>query len=167
MTAAPSPAPSAAPLPGPADHAAATRRRRPFGLIAIIVMQLLTMLVSGLVLALLVFALAAASRMVDGEATADWGSIYLALSPGDIALFVLTFVVNGICAVGLWRWQRWAWFLTMLQLGFFMLSDLYSYFTNSSVATYGWSMLLNVAMVFYLNQRDVQAVFLTKDERRL
>ena len=77
---------------------------------------------------------------------------------------VLIFVINGVCAIGLWRRQRWAWFLTMLQLGAFMISDLYSYFTNSPPETYAWSMLLNVFMVFYLNQRDVQAIFLTKTE---
>ena len=86
------------------------------------------------------------------------------LSPMDILQMVLTFVINGVCAVGLWRRQRWAWFLTMLQLGAFMISDLYSYFTNSPPETYAWSMLLNVFMVFYLNQRDVQAIFLTKNE---
>ena len=138
-------------------------RRRPFGLLAIIVIQVLTMLGSGFLLLLFVVGFAFATRMivVDGISPAafDWK-----LSPFDILLMVLTFVVNGVCAIGLWRRQRWAWFLTMLQLGAFMISDLYSYFTNSPAETYAWSMLLNVFMVFYLNQRDVQAIFLTKNE---
>ena len=96
----------------------------------------------------------------------DPASFHWQLSPMDILQMVLTFVVNGVCAVGLWRRQRWAWFLTMLQLGAFMISDLYSYFTNSPPETYAWSMLLNVFMVFYLNQREVQAIFLTKNERK-
>ena len=96
---------------------------------------------------------------------AELEQLDLKLTPVDIATLVLTLVVNAVCAVGLWRRQRWAWFLTMLQLGAFMVSDLYSYFTNSPPATYAWSMLLNVFMVFYLNQREVQAIFLSKDER--
>jgi hypothetical protein len=47
-----------------------------------------------------------------------------------------------------------------------MLGDLYSYFTGSPRESYAWSMLLNVGMVFYLNQRDVQALFLTKKEQQ-
>ena len=77
---------------------------------------------------------------------------------------VFAFVANGVCAVGLWWRKRWAWFLTMLQLGVFMISDLYSYFTDSPPETYAWSMLLNVFIVFYLNQREVQAIFLNKNE---
>jgi hypothetical protein len=46
-----------------------------------------------------------------------------------------------------------------------MLTDLYSHFTNSPPETYAWTMLLNVSMVFYLNQREVQAIFLSKEER--
>jgi uncharacterized membrane protein (DUF2068 family) len=133
-------------------------RRRPFGLNAIITIQLLTMLGSATVLTLVTFALVMAQRMGELE------HLDLKLTPVDVATLVLTLVVNGVCAVGLWRRQRWAWFLTMLQLGAFMVSDLYSYFTNSPPATYAWSMLLNVFMVFYLNQREVQAIFLSKDE---
>jgi uncharacterized membrane protein (DUF2068 family) len=153
-------------LPVTAGNPAGKRRRRPFGLLAIIVIQLLTMLVSGLLLLGLAAAVVLASTIADPQVVADLQSINLDLSPLDLVTLVLTFVVNGVCAVGLWRRQRWAWFLTMLQLGFFMLSDLYSYFTNSPLQTYAWSMVLNVAMVFYLNQREVQALFLTKDERQ-
>ena len=103
------------------------------------------------------------SRMITIE-DFDPASIQWQLSTVDVLLMALTFVVNGVCAVGLWQRRRWAWFLTMLQLGVFMLSDLYSYFTNSPPETYAWSMLLNIFMVFYLNQREVQAIFLSKQE---
>lgn len=138
-------------------------KRRPFGLLAIIVIQVLMMLGSGIVLLALGVGFVFATRMivVDGI---DPAAFQWALSPLDILTMVLTFLINGVCAIGLWRRQRWAWFLTMLQLGAFMISDLYSYFTNSPPETYAWSMLLNVFMVFYLNQRDVQAIFLTKNE---
>ena len=138
-------------------------RRRPFGLLAIIVIQILMMLGSGILLLIFGVGFVFATRMIVVEGI-NPAAFQWQLSPVDILTTVLTFVVNGVCAIGLWRRQRWAWFLTMLQLGAFMLSDLYSYFTNSPPETYAWSMLLNVFMVFYLNQRDVQAIFLTKNE---
>lgn len=140
-------------------------KRRPFGLSAIIVIQVMMMLGSGILLLLLGIGFVFATRLIDVEGL-DPAAFQWHLSPMDILQMVLTFVVNGVCAVGLWRRQRWAWFLTMLQLGAFMISDLYSYFTNSPPETYGWSMLLNVFMVFYLNQRDVQAIFLTRNEAK-
>jgi uncharacterized membrane protein (DUF2068 family) len=139
-------------------------RRRPFGLWAIITIQLLTMLGSGLVLLVLGATVVFAEQLVTAEGI-DPSIFDLNLSLFDVASFVLAFVVNAICAFGLWRRKRWAWFFTMLQLGFFMLTDLYSYFTNSPPPTYAWSMLFNVSMVFYLNQREVQAIFLSKEER--
>jgi uncharacterized membrane protein (DUF2068 family) len=147
-----------------AGDEASKAKRRPFGLIAIIVLQLLTVLFSGLVLALIVFTFALSTAQLE-QLDAELAAFRFALSWVDVAALVLTFVVNAVCAIGLWRRQRWAWFLTMLQIGVFMISDLYSYFTNSPAETYVWSMLLNVFMVFYLNQRDVQAVFLTSGER--
>lgn len=140
-------------------------RRRPFGLLAIIVIQALMMLGSGIVLLLVLVGFIFASRMIAVEGI-NPASFTWDLSAADVLQMVLTFVINGVCAVGLWRRQRWAWFLTMLQLGAFMISDLYSYFTNSPPETYAWSMLLNIFMVFYLNQRDVQAIFLNKNERK-
>jgi uncharacterized membrane protein (DUF2068 family) len=139
-------------------------RRRPFGLWAIIVIQILTMIGSGFILLIVLVAFMAAQHIiaVDGLDPSD---LDMKLSAGDLITLVLAFVVNGVCAFGLWRRKRWAWFLSMLQLGFFMLTDLYSYFTNSPPETYAWSMLLNVSMVFYLNQREVQAIFLRKEER--
>ncbi len=147
------------PLPAAVAAQTSTPSRRPFGLLAIIFLQVLTALLSALALVLMAAAMLAVISAA-GDATATGGD--LQLSNLDILTFVLTLVVNAICAVGLWRRKRWAWFLTMLQLGFFMLSDLYSYFTDSPVATYAWSMLLNILMVFYLNQREVQNIFMHK-----
>jgi uncharacterized membrane protein len=134
--------------------------RRPFGLNAIIVLQALTVLVSGAILALVGYAFWMSSTTgLSMDAIIDGGvGVY------DVALLIFTFLVNLLCAVGLWRRQRWAWLLTMLQLGFFMIEDLYSHFTGAPREDYTWSMLLNVLMVFYLNQRDVQAVFTRKSQ---
>ena len=135
--------------------------RRPFGLYAIIVIQLLLALLSIVLLALAGLAIIMAYTATEAGVTlAD-----LDMSISDLVTLALIPVVNLICAVGLWRRQRWAWFLTMLQLGVFMLSDLYSYFTGDPPASYAWSMLLNVVMVFYLNQREVQALFMRKPNK--
>lgn len=130
---------------------AAAAKRRPFGLIAIIVTQLIT--VAFCALALGVLALVRLGHIAAAE---------IDFPPQEQITAAAALVVNALCAFGLWRRKRWAWYLTMLQLGFFMLSDLYSYFNDQPIATYVWSMVLNVCMVFYLNQREVQNVFRTR-----
>lgn len=133
------------------------RARRPFGLNAIIILQLLTVLFSATLLALIGFALGAAYLAAEQGQPLDL-DISL-LEPLDL---IGALLINLLCAIGLWRRQRWAWFLTMLQLGFFMSQDLYGYFTGAATDTYAWTMLLNIVMVFYLNQREVQAVFVRR-----
>jgi hypothetical protein len=132
--------------------------RRPFGLNAIIVLQILTVLVCGFALALvgIVLWMPAGPREVRLTIEQEIG-VY------EVLMLGFTLVVNVLCAVGLWRRRRWAWLLTMLQLGFFMLEDMYNHFTGAPREEYVWSMLLNVLMVFYLNQREVQAVFAPKN----
>jgi hypothetical protein len=136
----------------------AKAKRRPFGLLAIIAIQVLIMLGSVIILALVALA------FVTAKSAGELAHLKLSFTAIDAMTLVFAFVVNGVCAVGLWWRKRWAWFLTMLQLGVFMISDLYSYFTDSPPETYAWSMLLNVFIVFYLNQREVQAIFLNKNE---
>jgi hypothetical protein len=146
---------------GEATTAAARAPRRPFGLNAIIVIQLLLVLFSATLLAL-------AGLVVWLSYTYAQESllIKLDLSFDELVTLVVMFVVNLVCAVGLWRRRRWAWFLTMFQLGVFMVSDLHSYFTGAAPEAYAWSMLLNVLMVFYLNQREVQTMFMAKSHQQ-
>ena len=132
--------------------------RRPFGLNAIIFIQLLLVMLSAALLAVVGFA-----QWVMYSIAEDLPSLEINLGIVEIVTLILMFFVNLVCAIGLWRRQRWAWFLTMFQLGVFMISDLYSYFTGAAPESYAWSMLLNVMMVFYLNQREVQAIFMHKN----
>lgn len=134
--------------------------RRPFGLNAIIVLQLLMVLFSATLLALVGLALWVMVANVEELPPPN-----INLGFDELVTLVLMFVVNLVCAIGLWLRRRWAWFLTMLQLGAFMLSDLHSYFSGAAPEAYAWSMLLNVMMVFYLNQREVQAIFMTKNRQ--
>lgn len=142
------------------------RGKRPFGLNVIIVMQVLTVLFTGGLLALVVIAvyLAESNGLAAGITPEDWAALGSAMNFYEISMLLFAFVVNLLCAVGLWLRRRWAWYLTMIQVGVFMLEDLQAYFTSAPPENYVWTMLLNVVMVFYLNQREVQAVFQRKEQ---
>jgi len=71
-------------------------------------------------------------------------------------LFLAIISVQSLIIVGLWQLRRWAWVLIMVQVGLSMLSDLYGYFYGD----YSFlSMIIDVIIVFYLNQREVQRAF--------
>jgi len=77
----------------------------------------------------------------------------------DNLMLVLELVLSLLSVYGLWRMQRWAWFITMLDLGLSMSIGLYSYYYGDPDY---WTMFFNVVMVFYLNQREVQNAFIRK-----
>ena len=123
-------------------------RRRPFGVTVIIGIQVLALISS-------VIALAVDYATLTGRLDIDPNTI----SIGDIFFLIITMVLSLVSIYGLWRMRRWAWFITMLDLGISMCVDIYSYFYG--VPSY-WSMLFNVLIVFYLNQRDVQNAFVRR-----
>jgi len=63
---------------------------------------------------------------------------------------------------GLLWLRRWAWVLVMVQVGVLMILDLWSYFGGEPAYL---SMITNVVMVFYLNQREVQLAFRRRGDR--
>ncbi|HSD57266.1 MAG TPA: DUF2127 domain-containing protein [Methanotrichaceae archaeon] len=71
-------------------------------------------------------------------------------------LFLAIALLDVSIIVGLWRMQRFAWVLIMIQTGLFMISDLWGYFHGYPSYI---SMLIDVIIVFYLNQREVQRAF--------
>jgi hypothetical protein len=70
------------------------------------------------------------------------------------AIFMI--IIMAALAVGFWRMQRWAWVYGMILVGLSMASDLWGYFQGNH---YWTSMIINILIVFYLNQRDVQRAF--------
>lgn len=124
-------------------------RKRPFGVSVIISMLVLYVLL----LAITLFAFFAVD-VPDAE-LAIW--ILSTRDPWIIrTLFATIILIEASIAAGLWRFQRWAWVLVMIQSGILMASDLLGYFYgNPSYLT----MFINVIIVFYLNQREVQRVF--------
>lgn len=97
--------------------------------------------------------------------------------PPDWVLVLLVGLMVGfvvLLALGLWRLSAWAWLLTILFTGYFLVRDLYDYFNAPGLpaapdATPAalWlealplylSMALNTVVVFYFNQREVRRAF--------
>lgn len=137
-------------------------RQRPFGVMVIIVLQLLGITV--LVFEVFGFQLGPASIIApvwyrDEELIfGAWRAPNLLES----ALGTILVLAEILIVYGLWRLQRWAWLLLMIQLGLGMALYLWLYFNG--IALYV-SMLLNVIAVFYLNQREVQQAFARKADR--
>ncbi len=77
-------------------------------------------------------------------------------------LFIAIIFIETAIIIGLWRTARWAWVLIMVQVGLGMASDLWGYFHGYPSYT---SMLINVIIVFYLNQSEVQRAFSGKSRR--
>lgn len=79
---------------------------------------------------------------------------------------LLVFLINApgiLLAYGLWRLRRWAWVLVMLQTGIQMAVDFSVYLDGERPYL---QMLLNVIVIFYMNQRDVQQIFLDDPEQQ-
>lgn len=119
-------------------------RKRPFGVIVIIVLQSISVL--GLIVDVVLV-------------QADRPSLYLrGIEHPTLfsAIASLAILYQLIVIFGLWHLRRWAWFLIMIQLGISMGTDLWLYADGDPLYL---NMLLNVARVFYLNQREVQQIF--------
>ncbi len=78
----------------------------------------------------------------------------------DLAVFLIN-APGILVAFGLWRLRRWAWVLVMLQTGIQMAVDFSVYIDGERPYL---QMLLNVIVIFYLNQRDVQRIFFDDPE---
>ncbi|MCB0186672.1 MAG: hypothetical protein KDE31_20540 [Caldilineaceae bacterium] len=127
-------------------------RNRPFGLKALIAL----LLIQGLLSIAVVIALFVTDLPIFNTQTA---------SPDDQVVNLISYVILGaarfIIAVGLWRLHRWAWLWMMLQLAGSMAIDIQTYYAGQPLYA---SMILNVIVVFYLNQHEVQALFATAKE---
>jgi len=140
LTIAEPPAPAAPPI---------KRGRRPFGLYMILILLTLQALVG--VFATFFFGLGL--LLLPGETWAELNITVIDLLE-PITLLVITLVV----VIGLWRYRAWGWYGMMLLLAYWMATDAIAYFTASPEYA---SMLLNVVLVFYLNQREVRDLFET------
>jgi hypothetical protein len=133
-------------------------RKRPFGVIAIIVLKIATALLLIIEIIFLIF-YDAAGQFLTGL-TED--ELAVALNNDDLTLMItLTLIVVVLgwhltLIIGLWLLKRWAWFLTMIQLGLSLALGLWVYAQGEPLYV---NMGLNTIMVFYLNQSEVQHAF--------
>jgi uncharacterized membrane protein (DUF2068 family) len=88
---------------------------------------------------------------------ADRLSAFGQFTPYDIANTLLM-PFQLILAFGLWYLRRWAWTLYMMRLGMSMIINLQAHFAGAADVNYIY-MAMDVVIVFYLNQRDVQRAF--------
>ena len=123
------------------------RRKRPFGVNAIIVISALT-LIYGILLAVTVsFDLGSAEPILSRIVSERWLVVY----------FITTSLLNVVIIIGLWRMKRWGWFLVMINTGVGMFLNIWAYFYAQP--NY-FAMAASVLIVLYMNQRDVQQVFI-------
>ena len=117
------------------------RRKRPFGVTIIALVQALsTLLVAAFVVV---------------ERGGDFTIHDRGLSAAGVGLILVGLVI----AVGLWRLKRWAWVCVMLWTGLELAASLVTYFRGAPDYL---SMISGIIIVFYLNQADVQAAFTTR-----
>jgi len=124
----------------------AEKPKRPFGVAVIVMLTLASVLVTILTsLALPTLPFTAQLK------------IYTAITPFDVVnIMLMPFQL--VLAFGLWYLKRWAWVLYMIQLGISMVAGLQAHFQGQADVDY-LVMAVNVLVVFYLNQRDVQRAF--------
>lgn len=127
------------------------RHRRPFGVYAIIILALLNQ-------ALIILPYLLPNLPIPSELLAGLPSELLpADSPlTEQVLAGLTTIATLIVVAGLWAYRRWAWVATMVVVGLYLILGLWRYLQGNPDY---FSMLLDVVIVFYMNQRDVQNAF--------
>ncbi len=126
-----------------------TQPKRPFGVIAITILQVVSVIAQATLL--IILQTGYAHPILKGVASAQ--PLFGFEIPGIIFQTVIT--------IGFWRLKRWAWFLFMVQLGLNMAFDLGLYFYGDPNYL---GMLRDIIMVFYLNQREVRQVFEPKPQ---
>lgn len=144
----------------PADRAPAPRRR-PTPVTILAAIQVVTALM---------LAIIAAALLLDPEATfplfgnvAGAGNALVVEAAGVAAVYAAMALLEIVAAVALLRLRRLGWTLTMLLTGASLASGIATWWFSGEVLT--MSLLLGVATVLYLNQRQVRAAFDLADGR--
>ena len=125
--------------------------KRPFGLKVIILLQILQIILSFLILAGLL--------VPEIETFTNIGTLDRNLA---IVSAVASVVLGILAIIGVWMLRRWGWILLMLRVGVDLILTILAYFTGTPDYI---TMLIAVITVFYLNQTDVQNLFLTRIKR--
>lgn len=137
------------------DGGSSSVRQRPLGVVVVVVLGLGRVIIEAVQLA-----------TVDPHGVLGWiagGSTIPDFESGTVAWYMGRAAILAIIAltatsvIGLWRFRTWGWSLALVLAGFVLALDI------------GWwlagdprypGMFLNMIVVFYLNQRDVRAIYL-------
>lgn len=119
-------------------------RTRPFGLYAIIVLQVLNILSNFTDLI----------RVQMGMSTLALPNVENSQVLGALNLVIAVVLV--LIIVGLWRLHYWAWFATMITTGIALILGIWQYLHGGSPYA---NLLINSLVVLYLNQRDLRRIF--------
>lgn len=124
----------------------AATRKRPFGVMIIIIINLLT--------AILIVTTFAFNTEIPPALYPTFERIF-----GDTDVVRIVLVAGQLVIIaGLWFLKRWAWVVLMIRLGMSMFFNLREHFWGSPDVDY-LLMLMDVIAVFYMNQREVQRAF--------
>jgi hypothetical protein len=119
-------------------------QKRPFGLYAIVVLQVLN-------IASILFD---AVRLQLGVSTLSIPNVedsrFVSVANLVIVLLLIAIVI------GLWQLRYWAWYATMLLTGIQLVLGIWRYFHGGEPYL---TLLLNALIVFYLNQRELRRIF--------
>ncbi|HEX2912365.1 MAG TPA: hypothetical protein VH186_16265 [Chloroflexia bacterium] len=119
--------------------------RRPFGVIVLCGLQIISLLIELADLARLIWQV----KFIPGPRwNGDWQA--------QVALNTLFFIVGLSFLIGLWQMKKWAWIMLMVYLSASMGLDLISYFSGKETYI---PMVISVIMVFYLNLREVRQAY--------
>lgn len=118
--------------------------KRPFGIYAIMVLQLLNIAANffGFV------------RLQMGMSTLVLPNVNDVRVIGIVNIVVAVLLL--LVVWGLWRLKYWAWFSTMVLTGIALIFGIWQYWHG---ATPYASLLINALIVFYLNQNDLRRLF--------
>ena len=130
-------------------------RRRPLGILIVVLLSVgrliieLTALVTVDRTGVLGWIASGSNVPVFDQGTPAW---YLGKA-AIVAMIVLT----ALSVIGLWRFRTWGWSMALILSGLILALDISWWFAGQPRYP---GMFLNMVAVFYLNQRDVRAIYL-------
>jgi hypothetical protein len=145
------------PAPTAAAERAPARARRPAVVTILAVLQLLTAAAYGMILAALLVAGPDTLALLLEDAAAEGGLL------GEVEMAAAVVGVGGLAVatlaagVLLLRMRQLGWTITMLLAGLGLMSSIFIWWTEGTTIS-AW-LFVQVASVFYLNQRQVREAF--------
>ncbi|HID53301.1 MAG TPA: DUF2127 domain-containing protein [Anaerolineae bacterium] len=132
----------------------ATKKERPFGVKAIIFLHLVSAIAP--LLAFFLLDDQSISRIISMNFFINLGFLATDQRVVEMGLLGAFAFLQAVLVVGLWQMRSWAWLLVMIVTGLSMVLQIWRYFQGFPDYV---TMTINVLVVFYLNQRDMQQAF--------